>query len=152
MEMASSNTRTALPAAATPPEYTAAGATLASRMPNNVTNAAFNPVGTNRHWDSHSTPASSPSAANNRAGCGPESPSGIGNGGSSSTAPKNSASHRAGFCKVHQRTGAITAGAASAPFRRRPGATAMAAAQTPNSAGIHQPGRAIDALFIRPPG
>ncbi len=50
-------------------------------------------------------PANSPSAANTRPGCGPESPIGIGSGGSSSTAPKKSASQRAGFCRVHQSTG-----------------------------------------------
>ena len=116
--MPKSSTRAALPAAATPPEYTAAGATLASKTPKSVTNAAFNPVGTMRHSASHSTPANSPSAANSRPGCGPESPIGIGSGGSSSTAPKKSASQRAGLCRVHQRTGAIAAGAASSGLQR----------------------------------
>ena len=42
MEMPNSSTRAALPAAASAPEYTAAGATLASNTPKSVTNAAFN--------------------------------------------------------------------------------------------------------------
>ena len=77
--------------------------------------------GTIRHSASHSRPANSPSAANSRPGCGPESPIGIGSGGSSSAAPKNSASQRAGFCRVHQSTGTITAGAASSGFHREAG-------------------------------
>src|ERR1035437_3384850 len=149
MEMPKSSTRAALPAAATPPEYTAAGATLASITPKSVTNAAFNPVGATCHSASHSTPASTPSAANSSAGCGPESPIGIGKGGNSRAAPRNNASHRAGFCKVHQRTGATTAGAASTALRGRLRVTAIAAAHTPNSAGAHQAGRCSEALFMR---
>ena len=148
--MPNRSTRAALPAAAMPPEYTAAAATLASSTPKSVTKAAFRPVGTTCHSVSHSRPANSPSAANSMERCGPESPSGIGNGGRSSAAPKKSASQRAGFCRVHQRRGMRTAGAASAAFRGTPGARAMAAAQMPNSAGIHQAGRGSDALVTGP--
>ncbi len=139
-EIAKSSTRAALPAAAGPPEYTAAAPTLASRIPNSVTNAALTPRGTIRHSASHQMPASRPRAATSIAGCGPESPSGIGSGGSRSAAPKNSASHREGSCKVHQSTGAITAGAASRPFSARLGAIPIAAPHTPKIAdAIHQP-------------
>src|ERR1019366_6410348 len=69
-------------------------------------------------------------------------------GGNSSAAAKNKASHREGLRRVHQRSGAITAGAASRAFERGAGASAIAAAHTPNTSGSHQRGRGSDALFM----
>ena len=117
-------------------------------MPKSVTKAAFNAVGTTRHSASHNMPASSPSAANSSPGCGPESPIGTGSGGSSSTAPKKRTSQRAGVCRVHQSTGAISAGAASTAFIGRLRVTAIAAAHTANTGGAHHADRRCDALLI----
>ena len=112
------------------------------------TRAALSPVGRMRHSAIHRMPAKMPSAANSMEGCGPESPIGMGNGGSRRAAAKNRASQRAGFCKVHQRRGARRAGAARAAFSGRLGATAMAAAQRPKKAGAHGAGWRWEALFM----
>ena len=76
-----------------------------------MTNAAFNAGG-------HDAPFRQPQHAREqserreqqRRGAGRNRRSESGSGGSSSTAPKKRASQRAGCCRVHQRTGAISGG------------------------------------------
>lgn len=96
------------------------------------------PDGVTLHSPSHNIPAKSPSAAKSRHGCGPESPIGMGRGGSSRAAAKKAASQRAGLFTVHQASGSSAAGAASTALVVRVGATAIAAAHAPNRTGARK--------------
>src|SRR5689334_22346306 len=101
-------------------------------MPNRVISAALRTVGVKVQSFSQSRPARSPIAAMASAGCGPESPMGMGSGGSSRDAAKKMAIQRAGRERLHQSAGIAAAGAARMALRLRVGATAIAAAHVPN--------------------
>src|SRR5678815_5691431 len=100
--MPNSPTRASLPAAAPGPEYAADDATLTNNTANSAINAAPTPDFGTRQSHSRASPTHKPSAASAMLGCGPESPSGIGSGGSNSAVANKSSSQRPGLRNVHQ--------------------------------------------------
>src|SRR5207244_8143125 len=87
--------------------------TLKRSTKKNSANAQVSASRRRRHSVSLSNPESNPRAANSKQMCGPESPSGIGNGGRTIAAQRKMTIQRHGDISVHQHRGRSRRGTAA---------------------------------------
>src|SRR5438309_6860233 len=147
--MAKSRTRSRLPRAISGPEVLAAESTLRSKTAVNASKYLVTGGKFVFHLCRRKAQTNSPKPKQASAGCGPESPSGIGKGGNRTRAQRKSNSHRCASSNDHQTIGSRRRGAANVSFSGIEGARAMSAAQRLIAIGaMYAAVRFRDALIV----